>query len=220
MTPAALGAYFGTDPAEVDLSLSYNVAPTNDIYGVISTSQGHRRLEVFRWGLVPSWADSLQVGARLINARAETLADKPSFRTHFRRHRCLVPMSGFYEWTTVPGPAPRARAVKQPWLIERADGRPLAAAGLWSAWRDRQGPPDAPWVHTCTVITTAANATMAEIHDRMPALLEPETWDHWLDPELHDTEELQHLLVPAPDGLLVMREVSRQVNNVANRGPF
>lgn len=214
--PAALADFFGADPPTVDLAPAYNVAPTNDVYGVVATSNGVRSIEVFRWGLLPSWAKDRTVGSSMINARAETLAEKRSFSPSFRRRRLLVPMTGFYEWKA--GSAPRA--AKTPMFIHSADDTPLAVAGVWSAWRDPSAPPDAAgeWLHTCSIITVAANATMAPIHDRMPAILERSAWDEWLDPTNDHLDALSSLLRPAPDGLLVMHRVSTLVNKVQNKG--
>ena len=163
------------------LGANYNVAPTNDIYAVVADSNAEPTLRTFRWGLVPSWAKDLKIGSKMINARAETLAEKPAFKSLFRSKRVIVPMDGFYEWKVVPG-----HKTKQPYFIHRCDDEPLAVAGLWAVWRDKAAGPDAPWLHTCTVITTAANATMAPVHDRMPVLLAPQAWQQWLDPDNHD----------------------------------
>lgn len=207
--PDQVAAYFGATP-EVLLDPSWNVAPTNDVYVVLEDGEA-RRLDAFRWGLVPAWAKEPRIGARMINARAETLSGKPAFKSAFRRRRCIVPADGFYEWKVVPG-----QKAKQPYYIRRADGEPLAFAGLWELWRgpDRpQGP-----LRTATVITTAANETMAPVHDRMPAILPPGDWDRWLDPGYDDLDTLGRLLVPAPPHLLTMHPVSTAVNNVRNKG--
>ena len=153
-----------------------------------------------------------KIASTMINARAETVAEKPAFKGLVKKHRLLIPMDGFYEWKR-PADGP-----KQPMFIHRVDGLPLAVAGLWAAWRDRSGPDDAPWLHTCTVITTAANDMMRPVHDRMPVILPASSWDAWLDPANNDLEMLSGLLLPAPKGLLVMHEVSTDVNNVRNKG--
>lgn len=230
-TPDRIASYFGAsfDGASFDgnaasdgepdraaiqpLGENYNVAPTNDIYAVVADRNAEPTLRTFRWGLVPSWAKDLKIGSKMINARAETLAEKPAFKPLFRSKRVIVPMDGFYEWKIVPG-----QKTKQPYFIHRRDDEPLAVAGLWAVWRDKAAGPDAPWLHTCTVITTAANATMAAVHDRMPVLLAPQAWQQWLDPDNHDLEVLAALLVPAPDELLVMHPVSTAVNSVRNKG--
>ena len=204
------------------LEPSFNVAPTNDVYAVVARAEGHRELTTYRWGLVPSWAKDVKIGSKMINARSETLAEKPAFKGLFRKHRLLVPMDGFYEWQVqqaAEGEAAGAKPRKTPMFIHRADGQQLAVAGLWAAWKEPGSPADAPWLHTCTVITTAANATMAPVHDRMPVLLAPDAWERWLDPGFHDMVALQSLLVPAPDDVLTMYAVSTAVNSVRNKGP-
>jgi putative SOS response-associated peptidase YedK len=210
--PDELAAYFGAAPPERLLEPSYNVAPTDEVYAVVARD-GHRRMGTLRWGLVPAWADDPKVGSRMINARAETVATKPAFRRAFQRRRCLLPADGFYEWQQVPG-----RRARQPWFVHRADGEPLALAGLWERWSDPAVADAAP-VFTCCVITTPANADMAPVHDRMPAVLAPGEWDRWLDPGEDDLAVLAALLRPAPDGLLALRPVSSAVNNVRNQGP-
>ena len=212
-TPSELAEYFGASVDTDPLSPSYNVAPTNDIYAVVADAELGPMVRSFHWGLVPVWAKDVKVGSKMINARAETLAEKPSFKSLFKSRRLIVPMDGFYEWKAVPG-----QKAKQPMFIHRADREPLAMAGLWTVWRDKAEGPDAPWLHSCTVITTAANGTMAPVHDRMPAILPERDWAAWLDPDQHDVTALAHLLGPAPDDLLVLDEVSTAVNNVRNKG--
>jgi putative SOS response-associated peptidase YedK len=221
-SPDQIAAYFGAEPPTSELPPSFNVAPTNDIYAVVEGADGVRRVEVFHWGLVPSWAKDTKIGSKMINARGETLMEKPAFKSLFKVKRCIVPMDGFYEWKagTEGGPTTaKGKPAKQPHFIHRLDGEPLAVAGLWAAWRDREAGPDAPWLHSCTVITTSANATMAPVHDRMPVILGESDWATWLDPENNDLIELNGLLVPASDGLLTMHPVSTDVNKVANKGP-
>lgn len=220
-SPERIAAYFGADVAVETLGENYNVAPTNDIYGVVADPDGHREIQAFRWGLVPVWAKDVKIGSRMINARAETVAEKPAFKAVFRKHRCIIPMDGFYEWApgAEGGPVTKAgKPVKRPHFIHRHDGEPLAVAGIWAAWRDRTYGPDAPWLHTASVITTDANTTMAPIHDRMPVILPKAMWDVWLDPLNHNVDMLSGLLVPARDDLLTMHEVSTDVNNVRNKG--
>jgi putative SOS response-associated peptidase YedK len=139
-----------------------------------------------------------------------------------KKKRCLSPMDGFYEWKAGEpgGPVTKSgKPAKQPMFINRLDGEPLAVAGLWSAWRDPAGDPSADWLHSATIITTSANATMTPIHDRMPVILPPSVWDEWLDPAHQDLDVLSGLLVPASDSLLTVRPVSTDVNNVRNKGP-
>ena len=219
-TPERIAAYFDAEPTVASLGVNFNVAPTNDIYGVVVDRDGARTVEAFHWGLIPGWAKQRKIGQRMINARAETLADKPAFKGVFRKRRCIIPMDGFYEWApgVEGGPLTKAgKLAKRPHFIERVDGEPLAVAGLWSAWRDPDHP-EQPWLHSATVITTAANATMAPVHNRMPVLLPKAMWSLWLDPHNDQIEMLAGLLVPAPEGVLTLYEVSTEVNNVRNNG--
>jgi putative SOS response-associated peptidase YedK len=170
-------------------------------------------LEQMRWGLVPSWADDPKIGDRLINARAESVADKPAFKTAFLKRRCILPADGFYEWQPVAG-----RQQKQPVFVHRRDGEPMAFAGLWEVWRDHARP-DTPWLLSCAIVTTRANATMAPVHDRMPVVLPEPAWDTWLDPRTDDQGRLEALLVPAPDETIELWPVSSMVNRADNNGP-
>ena len=217
-SPERISSYFGasfdTDPIEANYEANYNVAPTTDVLGVVAGQGGAPVVRSYHWGLVPSWAKDVKVGSRMINARAETLAEKPAFRRSFLKHRIIVPMDGFYEWQVVPG-----QTTKQPIYIHRVDDEPLAVAGLWAAWRDPAIGDDAPWLHSCTVITTSANDVIMPIHDRMPVVLPQSRWAEWLDTSNCDLEGLSSLFVAAPDELLVLTPVSTEVNNVRNRGP-
>lgn len=207
----------------VELGPRYNVAPTNDVYAVIERPDHVREVRTFEWGLLPVWAKDDRIGSKLINARAETLLEKNSFKSSYQRRRCIVPMSGFYEWTDGHPGGPtnkKGELLRQPLLIERVDHELLAVAGLWSAWRPPGSPHDAPWRHTCSVITTSANGTMRPVHDRMPVIVERSNWEEWLAPDAFDPERLAQLLVPASDSLLTMHEVSTDVNSVRNKGPF
>lgn len=224
-SPDKIAEFFGASfegEGTAPLPENFNVAPTNDVYAVIAAADGHRELQTFHWGLVPSWSKDTKIGSKMINARAETLAEKPAFKGLFSKHRLIVPMDGFYEWMAAGEGArltPAGKPMKTPMFIHRADGEPLAVAGLWAVWRDPAAGPDAPWLHSCTLITTAANATMTPVHDRMPVLLPMSAWEEWLDPANRDTASLQRLLLPAPEDVLVMHEVSTAVNNVRNKGP-
>lgn len=213
-TPDEIAKYFDAEPppAESALEPSWNVAPTNDVY-VVTEDGGARRVAPHHWGLVPIWAKSPAAGNKMINARAETLADKNAYKHAFRKRRCIVPADGFYEWKAVPG-----QKRKQPYFIHRSDGEPLAFAGLWEEWRgpDRSGDQR---LRSTTIITTEANATMAPVHDRMPVILPPSAWAEWLAPDNHDLPSLGSLLVPAPPQLLVMHPVDPAVGNVRSRGP-
>jgi putative SOS response-associated peptidase YedK len=207
---SVLAAYFEVDEvAAPSEGPNYNVAPTDPVPAVAVASSGERRLGVYRWGLVPSWSTSATGAARLINARAETVLSKAAFRTAFARRRCLLPADGFYEWAR-PADGP-----KQPWFVHRADGAPLAMAGLWEIWR----PPEGELLRTCSVITTSANELMAPIHDRMPVLIEPGQWATWLDRANDDVASLAALLAPADDRVLEAHRVSPLVNSVRNNGP-
>jgi putative SOS response-associated peptidase YedK len=220
-SPERIAEYFGAAFEGETLGENYNVAPTNDIYAVVAGPDGQPRLEVFHWGLIPTWAKDVKVGYKMINARSETLASKPAYKSAFKRHRCLIPMDGFYEWKAGEPGGPLTKAgkpAKQPMFINRLDGEPLAVAGLWSAWRDPEGDPSADWLHSATILTTSANATMAPIHNRMPVILPETAWEEWLDPENQDLGVLSGLLVPAANSLLTVRAVSTDVNNVRNKG--
>jgi putative SOS response-associated peptidase YedK len=216
-----IAEYFGAsfDPANAALPANFNVAPTNDVYGIVAAPDGPK-LTTFHWGLVPSWAKDVKIGSKMINARAETINEKSAFKGLFVKHRLIVPMDGFYEWQQRAAEA-GAKPLKQPMFIHTASGEPLAVAGLWAAWRPRDSDdPEAPWLHSCTIITTSANSTMAPVHDRMPVILPQSRWAEWLDPNNRDAEALLRLLVPADDELLTMHAVSTDVNNVRNKGDY
>jgi putative SOS response-associated peptidase YedK len=212
-TPDDIANYFEAEPPEAALEPNYNVAPTTDVYAVMSDG-GVRRVEAFHWGLVPHWAKDPKVGSRMINARAETLAEKSAFKSAFTKRRVLVPADGFYEWKKAAAGAPKKN--KQPYFIHRPDGEPFAFAGLWAVWR---GSEDGDSLRSTTIITTEANEAMAPLHDRMPVILPRSRWDEWLDPANNDLDTLGKLLVPAPPELIEAHPVSTDVNNVRNRGP-
>ncbi len=219
--PDQVAAYFGAQPPSEgatsgEWDANYNVAPTTGVY-VVRDDGSVRRVETMRWGLVPFWAKDPSIGSKMINARSETVAEKSAFRRAFRKTRCIVPADGFYEWKKLGGPKVGGRPAKQPVYVHRVDGEPLAFAGLWELWRDPAEP--GTELHSCTILTTSANATMRPVHDRMPVILPPSAWDTWLAPAPADAETLGKLLVPAPDSLLELRPVSTDVNNVRNRGP-
>ncbi len=213
--PDELAKYFDVETvSEAALEPSYNVAPSQDVYVVVETG-GLRRLETFHWGLVPFWAKDPSTGNKMINARAESLAEKNAYKHSFKKRRCIVPADGFYEWKKVAG-----QKAKQPYFIHREDGEPMAFAGLWEIWRpaddvDRTGDP----LRSCTIITGQPNEKIAEIHDRMPVMLPPSAWAQWLDPDNDDLEALGKLLVPAPASLLALHPVRRDVNNVRENRP-
>lgn len=203
-----IARYFGAEPRVDDDGNHYNVAPTQNILAVIE-EDGQRIVTTARWGLIPPWADNPQIGSRMINARGETVAEKPAFRAAFRRQRCIIPAAAFYEWKTVGGR-------KIPHAITRRDGKPMAFAGLWSTWRD---PATGETIRTATIITTSANEVLAPLHDRMPVILPEESWDAWLDPGFDNVGALRSMLGPCPADDLRAYPVSPRVNNVHNDGP-
>jgi putative SOS response-associated peptidase YedK len=192
----------------------YNIAPTQDVVTIrLDPTTGRRQAGMLRWGLVPSWSKTLASGAPMINARSETLATKPAFRSAFRSRRCLIPADGFYEWQQS---ASGAKGKKQPFYIHRTDGQPFAFAGLWEKWRD---PASELSIESCTIVTTTANQALSELHDRMPVIVAPGDYAQWLNPAAVDPAELQNLLSPCGDDELVAKPVSTHVNRVANDDP-
>jgi putative SOS response-associated peptidase YedK len=188
------------------LSPRYNIAPTQTVLAIrhplaADTEDGDRTWVHFTWGLVPSWAQDSKIGARLINARAETLAEKPSFRAAFKRRRCLIVADGFYEWHRLPDR-------KQPYYFHMADHQPFAFAGLWEHWENGNG----DVLESCTIITTEANAALRSIHDRMPVILAPTAYDLWLSPAA-STSQVQDVLRPYPATAMASYPVHTRVNN-------
>jgi putative SOS response-associated peptidase YedK len=180
----------------------FNIAPSQSIAVIRNDPQADRReVAMLRWGLIPSWADDIHIGNRLINARAETLATTPSFKRAFKSRRCLVPADGFYEWK-------KSDKTKQPYFIHMADERPFVFAGLWECWTKSQ-----PAVESCTIITTMPNAVVADIHDRMPVILPEAAAMHWLDPHEQDADLLASLLVPYAESEMIAYPVSPLVNS-------
>lgn len=211
----------------VTLPADFNVAPTKEVYAVLdrppsgeADAEPQRQLRTLTWGLVPSWAKDPSIGSRMINARSETLAEKPAFRRAFAARRCLLPADGYYEWYPTSQVGRGGKPVKQPFFIRPRDGGLLAMAGLYEIWRDPTRADDDParfrW--TCTVITTAAEDSVGHIHDRMPLMVEPESRAAWLDPR-HAGTDLLDLLRPAAPGALEAFPVPTLVNNVRNNGP-
>ena len=198
---------FGVTETAKPVSPSFNVAPGMSVPVVVDEGSG-RRLDSFRWGLVPSWAKDLAVGYKMINARAETLAEKPAFRRAFRDRRCLILADGFYEWK-----AEGTR--KRPYYIRMKDAALFAFAGLWEVWTPPEGEP----VRSCAIVTTEANAFMKPLHHRMPVILPAEAQGPWLDPSNHDVESLKALLLPLPEDALAAHPVSAEVNSPRNDGP-
>jgi putative SOS response-associated peptidase YedK len=208
---------------------SWNVPPTHRLYAVTEvrplTDDGTRSedtvrlLDQFRWGLVPHWAKDVRMGNKMINARAETVAKTPAYRSAFAAHRCLIVVDGFYEWQV---PDPTEPKKKVPFYFHRADGRPVTFAGLYETWWDKSrspGPDPETLLRTCTIITTEAGPDMVEVHNRMPVILDTDVIDTWLDPRLSDTDSLRSLLLPAPGGTLDRHPVSTEVNSPRHDGP-
>jgi putative SOS response-associated peptidase YedK len=201
-----LAQLFGID-AVPDLAPRYNVAPTQMAPLVRQGADG-RAMFMARWGLIPSWAKDPSIGNRMINARGESVAGKPAFRAAFRRRRCLVPATGFFEWR-------RSGRSKQPYYIRLRDGEPFALAGLWELWRDPQGGA----VESFTIITTDANESLRALHERMPVILSPGDFSRWLDPAVAEPDSLRALLRPYPAEATVAHAVSTRVNSPANDDP-
>jgi putative SOS response-associated peptidase YedK len=246
--PEDLVGLFGVDKWDATEALApdWNVAPTKSVYAVLDrpdresgSPEPVRQLRVLRWGMVPSWAKSPQGAAKMINARAETVHEKPTYRRPFVARRCLLPADGYFEWVTgdderrLEEQGRRKRPRKQPYFVTPADGSVMAMAGLYEFWRDRTLPDDHPlaWWATCTVITTEAETTplaepaqpdgrgprsLSDIHPRMPLMLTPDRWDAWLDPARTDLDELRELLAPPPPGLMRAYPVTTAVSDVRN----
>ena len=202
-----LEKYFEIDSIATDVVASYNIAPTHEVLSIIH--HHGRRLDKLHWGLVPSWAKNLTGASRLINARAETVARKPSFRSAFRRRRCLVLADGFYEWQGEKGS-------KQPYFIALPANQPLAFAGLWETWKSQEAADNDPIYRSCTILTTVASESVQQIHHRMPVILHPESYAKWLNPELQEPEELEVILQNSHVRNLQYHRVSKLVNRVQN----
>jgi putative SOS response-associated peptidase YedK len=207
VSPAELAEIFGVLRA-IDSPPRYNIAPTQSVAAVRLAGQGGgRELGLFRWGLIPAWAKDARIGSSLINARAETLATKPAFRSALNRKRCLIPADGFYEWQAVPG-----EKVKQPFFIGVRDVPVFAFAGLWEQWTA----PEGNVLQTCTIVTTEANELMRRVHTRMPVILDPADYDRWLDCPRHDAQSAIGLLKPFPSERMQLVPVSTLVNSPRN----
>jgi putative SOS response-associated peptidase YedK len=213
------GRYSQTQPAEIiakafqvdnlpTLEPRYNIAPTQSVSSVLQPSAStNRQFKMLHWGLIPSWAKDSKMGAKLINARAETVAEKPAFRSAFRQRRCLVLADGFYEWQQQ-----EAKKQKQPFYFRLSDEQPFAFAGLWEHWEDATGEE----IESCTLLTTEPNELMRPIHNRMPVILDPKDYDLWLDPEVKKSELLQPLLRSYPTEEMTAYPVSKAVNKPSN----
>ncbi len=220
------------NPDLPQLEPDFNVAPTKEVYGVVERpprgsdeasepEAPERQLRVLTWGLVPFWAKDPKIGNRMINARMETVAEKPAYRRAFERRRAILPADGYFEWYATEQLTSAGKPKKQPYFIRPADGGVLAMAGLYEIWRD---PAKAEEDHdrflwTCTVLTTRAEDSLGHIHDRMPLMLPPAAYDAWLDPTRHERDDLLALLEPAAPGRLEAYPVSTLVSNVKNNGP-
>ena len=200
---------FPIDKATCEVTENYNVAPSQEILAIIKHDK-ENWLEKLHWGLVPFWAKDISIGNRMINARAETIETKPSFRNAFRKQRCLIPADGFYEWK---GP----KGQKQPMFITLPESKPFAFAGLWEIWHKKNDPNMI--YKSCTIITTEASDSVREIHSRMPAILKPEMYETWLDPLKQNVNELKHILKTGIVTELVSQAVSKNVNSVKNNEP-
>ncbi|MEM7051810.1 MAG: SOS response-associated peptidase [Acidobacteriota bacterium] len=195
-------------PAIPEMAARYNIAPTQNTAVVRAlASAGPRQLDMLRWGLIPYWANDLKIGSRMINARAETAATKPSFRNSLKKKRCLVVADGYYEWK-------KEGAIKQPYRIIRQGGQPFAFAGLWDLWKGPDGP-----VESFTILTCDAAPEIRPLHHRMPVIVEQDEYNLWLDPEMKDPAELETILQPRGGDLLEDYPVDRRVGNPRNEGP-
>jgi len=208
VSASVLGEVFEAD-VRIEHSPRYNIAPTQTVPIVRLDESGQRRVDGARWGLVPHWAKDPSIGNRMINARSETAADKPAFRSAIRRRRCLIPADGFFEWQRVAGG-------KQPYHIRFRDRRVTAFAGLWERWRASD---DAPTLDSCTILTTSPTATVARIHDRMPVILSPDAWPVWMSRDELPRQTLQGIFTAGPDDALEAVAVSTRVNSPFNDDP-
>ena len=205
--PAAIRDRFPVGES-VDIRQRFNIAPSDDVLAVTTDREGSPRGELLRWGLVPSWAKTPDTGLKMINARLETVTERPAYRRAFERYRCLIVADGFYEWQRQTG------GPKQPFHITRDDGDPFAFAGLWSIWHA----PDGSKLRTCTILTTAANSALAGLHDRMPVILAPENEREWLDTAT-SKGRLGQILAGLPADHTALRPVSLAVNDARYDGP-
>jgi putative SOS response-associated peptidase YedK len=205
--PEAVRAYFRY-ANEAEFPPRYNIAPSQPVAIVRDTPRGGREMALVRWGLIPSWVKDPRAFKMLINARSESAVDKPSFRAALRHKRCLVPADGFYEWTG-------SAAARRPHLVRPRLGGPMGLAAIYENWLGADGSE----IETMAVLTTASNAAMSALHDRMPVIIQPEHFDLWLDCRPGTTGDIVHLLAPPAEDLLDIVEVSRKLNNPRNEGP-
>ena len=203
--PKRVAKWFGVEDVP-ELEPRYNIAPTQEILGVRETEDG-REMAFYKWGLIPSWAEDTSMGARLINARSETVREKPAFRHAFKQRHCIIPADGYYEWQKTGGR-------KQPYYFTMHDERPFGFAGLWDRWKITEG----EVIETCTILTTETNDNARELHDRMPVILHPEDYDLWLDEDVRKLDLLKELFRPYPSQEMLTYPVSALVNNVRPDG--
>jgi len=199
-TPKQLADYFHL-ANELEFAPAWNIAPSTRICAITANEEGSRDLNMMRWGLIPPWAKDPAIGNKLYNARGETVAEKPSFRSAFKARRCIIPASGFYEWSAKNG-------IKQPWYISLKSGEPMAFAGLWETWKPQE---------TCCIITTSANTLMEPIHDRMPVILPEDQWATWLSPSERHADKLLPMICPHDAGSMQAWQVTRELNKVGQR---
>jgi len=204
-TPRQLAEHFHL-AGGFDFLPSWNIAPSSSICSIVADDAGSRHPRLMRWGLIPSWAKDATIGNKLVNARGETIAEKPSFRAAFKSRRCLIPASGFYEWKA-------EGKYKQPWYVSLKSGDPMAFAGLWEAWHPKEG----ETIESCCIITTDANALMQPIHDRMPVILTPDQWEAWLSTNERKPDHLLPLIRPHDSKSMQAWAVTRELNKVGLR---
>lgn len=201
-----LEEHFDSVSGEEDWTPRYNIAPTQPVPIIRQhPKEPVRRVSLVRWGLIPSWSKDSSASAKMINARSETAATLPAFRDAMKSRRCIIPADGFYEWV-------RTAKAKQPYCFEVDDGELFAFAGLWDRWKD----PSGNWVKTCSILTTTPNAVTSAVHDRMPVILDPDSYDLWLDPGMRDVGVASELLKPCDAQLMRCYPVSTRINRVAN----
>lgn len=205
VTPAKIQEYFGLS-GELEFSPSWNIAPTTPINSIVADENENRHLKIMHWGLIPSWAKDKSIANNLINARSETIAEKPSFRNAFKRRRCLIPASGFYEWKAEDGG-------KQPWYITHKSNELMAFAGLWEHWTSKEGDE----IESCCIITRQANPFMEKIHSRMPVILHPEQWSVWLSKKVQSPDKLLPIINSKEYKSMQAWPVTRELNRTGFR---
>src|SRR5262245_51915243 len=212
LTVLAKQLQFDLDAAFAKVGPRYNIAPTQDVLAVRQPEQGAKaELVALRWGLIPVWAKDAKIGYSTINARSDTVAEKPAFRSAFKKRRCLILADGYYEWL-------REGKSKLPYLYEIDGGKPFAFAGLWEYWPGPKDGPKAEPIESCTIVTTDANKLASKVHDRMPVIISEADFDCWLDPACDDRAKLEKLIKPFAGKSMSCRPVSQHVNNVKNQG--